>query len=270
MSAPPIILVPADRRLRGGQYWHMAGEKYLSALAEVSGVWPLVCPALPHPSLSVAALLASVDGILLTGSVSNVTPSWFGEEVADPALPLDAERDDLSFELVRQALMLGVPLFGICRGMQELNVALGGSLHQQVHQLAGMLDHRDDPSTPLDVQYGPAHDVIFEPGSMLGSWVPGKARTRVNSLHGQGIARLAERLQVEARAPDGLIESVSVRDVGTFALAVQWHPEWRAAQDPLSRQLFERFAEAARDRQRKRNRLMSFKDHQHNQGGGAS
>jgi putative glutamine amidotransferase len=252
MSAPPIILVPADRRIRRGHPVHSAGEKYLAAVTTVSAAMPLICPALPHQPLSVAALLEAVDGLLLTGSVSNVEPHWFGESVADPSLPLDPERDGLTFELIRQALQLGIPLLGICRGMQELNVALGGSLHQRVHEVAGLQDHRDDPEAPLEVQYGPAHDVIFEPGSMLTEWLDGNTRATVNSLHGQGVARLAEPLQVEARAPDGLIEAVSVRGAAVFALAVQWHPEWRATDDPVSRQIFQRFGAAARDHQRKR------------------
>lgn len=252
MSAAPIILIPADRRLRRGQFWHSAGEKYLQALVTVSGAVPWVLPSLPGQPLPIETVLQAVDGVLLTGSVSNVEPHWFGEAVADPSLPLDAERDSLSFALIRQALALGVPLLGICRGLQEINVALGGSLHQQVHAVAGMMDHRDDSTAPIDVQYGPAHDVIFEAGSALAEWLPGESRAQVNSLHGQGIARLADCLRVEARAPDGLIEAVSVREATRFAFAVQWHPEWRAAEQPLSRALFTRFGDAARVRQRTR------------------
>lgn len=255
MSASPIILIPADRRLRRDHFWHSVGEKYLHAVVSASGAVPWILPSLPSQPLPIEAVLNAVDGVLLTGSVSNVEPHWFGEQVADPSLPLDAERDGLSFELIRRALAMGVPLFGICRGLQEINVALGGSLHQALHTVPGMLDHRDDPAASVEVQYGPAHEVIFETGSVLADWLPGVTRAQVNSLHGQGIARLADRLRVEARAPDGLIEAVSVREAAGFAFAVQWHPEWRVSEQPLSRALFARFGDAARERQRIRQNL---------------
>ena len=251
MSRPPIILVPADRRRKGPHGWQSVGEKYLEAILHCSGALPWIWPCLPEP-LPIEMILAQVDGILLTGSVSNVGAALYGQATLDPSLPADEARDRTNLALIHQSLAQGIPLFGICRGLQELNVALGGTLHQQVQEVAGMMDHRDDPRADVDVQYGPAHTVEFEPASRLREWSGGRVSYQVNSLHGQGIARLAERLQVEARATDGLVEAVSVRDATGFAWAVQWHPEWRATEDELSRALFTEFGLAARQRQSQR------------------
>ena len=251
MSRPPIILVPADRRSKGPHGWQSVGEKYLEAIIQYTGALPWIWPSLPEP-LPIEMLLSQVDGILLTGSVSNVGAALYGQTTLDPSLPADEARDRTNLALIHQSLAQGIPLFGICRGLQELNVALGGTLHQRVHEVAGMMDHRDDPQAEVDVQYGPAHTVEFEPASRLREWSGGCASYPVNSLHGQGIAQLAERLQVEAKAPDGLVEAVSVRDAVGFAWAVQWHPEWRAAEDRLSRTLFAQFGSAVRQRQNQR------------------
>jgi len=140
-----------------------------------------------------------------------------------------------------------VPVLGICRGFQEMNVAFGGTLHQRLHEVAGHLDHRDDETQPLEVQYGPAHDVTLEPGGVLRS-LAASDRIQVNSLHNQGIDRLGAELAVEARAPDGVIEAFRVRDAQRFALAVQWHPEWKVMSNPFSRALFAAFGRASRER----------------------
>ena len=140
-----------------------------------------------------------------------------------------------------------MPIFGICRGFQEMNVAFGGTLHQKLHEVAGHLDHRDDTSQPLEVQYGPAHEVTLEPGGLLRSLTAAE-RIQVNSLHNQGIERLGSELAVEARAPDGVIEAFRVRDARGFAVAVQWHPEWKVMANPFSRALFAAFGQASRER----------------------
>ncbi len=142
-----------------------------------------------------------------------------------------------------------MPVFGICRGFQEMNVAFGGTLHQKLHEVPGNLDHRDDESQPLEVQYGPAHEVMLEPGGVLRA-LSASERVQVNSLHSQGIDRLGAELVVEARAPDGVIEAFRVRDARRFALAVQWHPEWQVMSNPFSRALFAAFGEASRERAR--------------------
>jgi putative glutamine amidotransferase len=141
-----------------------------------------------------------------------------------------------------------VPVLGVCRGFQEMNVAFGGTLHQKVHEVPGLSDHREDTTLPLDVQYGPAHDVILEQAGLLMDIAGGSKRIQVNSLHSQGIERLGPSLVVEARsATDGLIEAFQVRDAQRFAVAVQWHPEWKVMSNPFSRALFAAFGAASRE-----------------------
>jgi putative glutamine amidotransferase len=149
--------------------------------------------------------------------------------------------------LIRKAVEAGIPVLGICRGFQEMNVAFGGTLHQKLHEVPGHLDHRDDESQPLEVQYGPAHDVTLEPGGLLRS-LSQSDTLRVNSLHSQGVERLAPDLAVEARAPDGVVEAFRVSRARRFAVAVQWHPEWKVMDNPFSRALFAAFGAASRDR----------------------
>jgi len=153
------------------------------------------------------------------------------------------------FNGTTKAVASGVPVLGICRGFQEMNVAFGGTLHQKVHEVEGRHDHREDTSLELDVQYGPAHEVVLERGGSLQA-LTGQDRIQVNSLHSQGVDRLGPGLAVEARALDGLIEAFRVEHAKAFALAVQWHPEWKAVSNPFSRALFAAFGAAARERMR--------------------
>lgn len=250
MAPPPlpIVLVPACNRTLGDHPFHLAGRKYTDAV-RLAGCVPVVVPnAAPH---EVDLLLAVADGVLLTGSPSNVHPSHFDETVHDPSLPLDPDRDGWTLPLVRLALERGVPLFGICRGFQETNVALGGTLHQAVHAMPGLDDHRAADDAPADVAYGPAHPVRIQPGGLL-ERVLGTREVRVNSVHGQGVKRLADGLRVEAMAPDGLVEAFTVTDAPAFALCVQWHPEWQAASNPVSMALLRAFGDACRARRAQR------------------
>jgi len=192
------------------------------------------------------------NGILLTGSPSNVHPSHFGQEIYNPVLPLDTARDATTLPLIRAAVNSGIPLFAICRGAQEINVALGGSLHQAVHEVSGMMDHRDDPNAPLDLQYAPRHRVTIQPGSRMASILDGIPHMMVNSLHGQGIDRLADSLHIEARSDDGLIEAYSTGNADRFMLAVQWHPEWRVQENSESIKMFAEFGKACRQYQMKK------------------
>ncbi|WP_317203257.1 gamma-glutamyl-gamma-aminobutyrate hydrolase family protein [Janthinobacterium sp.] len=241
----PIVIVPACLKQLGDHAYHTAQDKYLHAVVAGARCMPLVLPAL-GADIDLDAVLAAADGVMLTGSPSNVHPSHYGEEVLDAALPQDAARDASTLPLIRAALARGIPLIAVCRGFQEVNVALGGSLHQAVHGLAGMRDHREPAALPLERQYGPAHRVALEPGGRLARILGGAAELMVNSLHGQGIARLAPGLMVEARADDGLIEAYSVTAAPGFSLAVQWHPEWRIAENPDSMKLFLAFGQACR------------------------
>ncbi|UUX94305.1 gamma-glutamyl-gamma-aminobutyrate hydrolase family protein [Aquabacterium sp. J223] len=249
----PLILLPADHRTRrDGERQRLVLAPYVEAV-RLAGGRPLMVPgALPE---ELDALLDIADGVLLTGSPSNVHPSHFGEAVLNEALPLDPERDRWTLPLIPRAIERGVPLFGICRGVQEMNVALGGSLHQAVHQVPGHADHRDRDADPIDVQYGPAHPIeVVGDGCFAGWFGPAGTRLTVNSLHGQGLNRLADALQVEARAPDGLVEAVSVGGASAFAVGVQWHPEWKAAENAVSRRLLTAYGEAARARRASRGR----------------
>jgi len=176
-----------------------------------------------------------------------VEPHRYQGRPSDPGTLHDPARDATTLPLIRKAVEAGVPVFGICRGFQEMNVAFGGTLHQKLHEVPGFLDHRDDETQPLEVQYGPAHDLTLEPGGLLRS-LASSDRVRVNSLHSQGIERLGGELTVEARAPDGVIEAFRVTRARRFALAVQWHPEWQVMSYPFSRALFAAFGEASRER----------------------
>jgi putative glutamine amidotransferase len=242
-SSKPVVLVPACNRMQGPHPSHTVGKKYIDAV-RLAGALPLVVPAARPDELD--ELLSLADGVLLTGSPSNVAPHHFGEALRDPSLPLDPERDEWTLPLIPRALALGLPLLAICRGFQEMNVALGGSLHQAVHEVGGYADHREHDDDPVPAQYAPAHPVALTPHGLLAQILQ-TDRIEVNSLHGQGVNRLAPGLAVEGVAPDGLIEAFSVRDARGFALAVQWHPEWQAERNPLSRRLFEAFGDAARD-----------------------
>jgi putative glutamine amidotransferase len=244
--ARPLIGIPADRRMVGAHPFHMVGEKYARAVIEAANAAPLLIPALAE-ELGFEELLERLDGLLFTGSPSNVEPHLYQGPPSAPGTLHDPARDATTLPLIRKAVQAGVPVFGICRGFQEMNVAFGGSLHQRLHEVPGHLDHRDDGSQPLEVQYGPAHDVTLEPGGVLRSLSAGD-RIRVNSLHTQGIDRLGDELAVEARAPDGVIEAFRVRAAQHFALAVQWHPEWQVMANPFSRALFAAFGQAAAER----------------------
>ena len=244
----PVVLVPACNRQIGLHPFHIAGKKYVD-FVRLAGCLPLVVPnAAAH---EIEPLLALADGVLLSGSPSNVHPRHFDQSVHDPALPLDPERDDWILPLVPALLARGVPLLAICRGAQEVNVALGGSLHQAVHEVAGYADHRAPASSEAGVQYADAHEVEVLPGGVLARIVD-RPRFAVNSVHGQGVARLAPGLHVEARAPDGLVEAFSMPGAPGFNLCVQWHPEWLAAANPVSLQLARAFGQACRAHRRQR------------------
>src|SRR6267143_1698305 len=203
--ARPRMGVPADRRMVGAHPFHMVGEKYARAVLDAAQAAPLLIPSLAD-ELGFDELLQRLDGLMFTGSPSNVEPHRYSGPPSDPGTLHDPARDATTLPLIRKAVQAGIPVFGVCRGFQEMNVAFGGTLHQKLHEVPGHLDHRDDETQPLDVQYGPAHEVTLEPGGLLRS-LAGTDRIRVNSLHSQGIERLGRNLAVEARAPDGVVEA---------------------------------------------------------------
>jgi putative glutamine amidotransferase len=223
----------------------MAGEKYLQAIIDGADALPLIIPVLAE-HLDVEELLGQLDGILLPGSPSNVEPHHYDGEPSEPGTLHDAHRDAATLPLASRALDAGIPLLAICRGFQELNVVLGGTLHQKVYEVAGYHGHHDNPDDPLDVQYGPSHELNLVEGGLLHS-LAGMAKVTVNSLHKQGVERLASGVTVEGIADDGLIEAFVVDEVPGFALAVQWHPEWQTTQDEFSMAIFKAFGDACRE-----------------------
>jgi putative glutamine amidotransferase len=244
---PPVVGIPACLVVPDRFAFHQVGDKYVTAVLDGAGALPLLIPAL-GAQLDPDHLLSRLDGLLITGSPSNVAPQHYGGQAARPDSPGDPARDATTLPLIRRALGAAVPLFAICRGLQELNVALGGSLHQEVHALPGRLDHRSDKTVAQEERYAPAHTVRLSPGGALQALLGGAETIMVNSLHGQAIDRLAPGLAIEALAPDGTIEAVRVVGARGFVVAVQWHPEWRVQDNPVSRRLFAAFGAACRAR----------------------
>jgi putative glutamine amidotransferase len=237
----PIVVIPCCTKLIDGYTFDAVSRQYSRAVAEVAQCQPLLIP-LEGALVDIGAILEVADGILLSGSPSNIEPHHYSDEA--PALPdkLDPARDALTLPLVKTALAEKIPLFAICRGFQELNVSLGGALHQEVHAQEGKADHRANYELPLEQRWVPVHEVKLQ--GALKDWI-GRDRIDVNSLHGQGVSRLAKGLVPEAFAPDGLVEAVRIDD-HPFLVGVQWHPEWEAKSNPVSQILFRRFGDAAR------------------------
>jgi len=246
MSRLPLIGVTACTKQVGLHPHHIVGDKYVRAVAIGAGGLPLIIPALAE-LIDQPTLLASLDGLLFTGSPSNIEPHHYSGPASAAGTPHDPARDRTTLPLIRAAVAAGVPLLAICRGFQEMNVAFGGSLHQKVHEAGPFMDHREPDNEPLEVQYAPRHPLQVQPGGVLaGLGLP--SEIQVNSIHGQGVERLAPGLRVEALAPDGLIESISVEGAKSFALGVQWHPEWQVRSNPHYLAIFQAFGEACRKR----------------------
>ncbi len=243
-SLPPLVAVPADVRDFANYRWHATPDTYLKALARVAGVVPVIVPAMAG-EFDLSSILDRVDGVLTTGSASNVHPERYGVEPSPSYEPFDPDRDDLTDRLIRQSLDRGLPLLAICRGHQELNVAFRGTLATEIQQFEGRMDHRAITHEDQRERYATRHEVVIAKGGLLSSIV-GTGPVRVNSLHRQAIDRLGEGLSVEATAPDGTIEAISVADAKSFALGVQWHPEFWATSDGPSAAIFEAFGAACR------------------------
>lgn len=223
---------------------HVVGEKYLKGVLDGSDCLPFIVPSLAD-DIPVDEILEHVDGVLLTGSYSNVEPRHYGEDDAEHVGAADPHRDAMTLPLALRALETGVPLFVVCRGHQELNVALGGTLHRDISAVPGYQQHLENKSDPLDIQYGPSHRVSLVDGGLLRQ-LAGSDTVMVNSLHGQSVAKLADGVSVEAVADDGLIEAFRVDDAPGFNLSVQWHPEWRVTENEFSMAIFRAFGDACR------------------------
>lgn len=240
----PLVAVSTDVKAFENYMWHAAPQQYLDAAITAAGVFPVLVPSFGD-RLDLDSLLGSVDGVMMTGSKSNVHPSLYGGDASEANGPYDPARDATTLPLIRKAIERGVPLLCICRGIQELNVALGGTLATEIQEREGSLDHRAPVSDDQDERFAIRQNVSIKPGSCLAG-VFGAGDVMVNSVHRQAVDRLGPRLQVEAVAEDGTIEAVSVKDARAFAVGVQWHPEYWAGSDDNSARIFRAFGEAAR------------------------
>lgn len=240
----PLVGVISDRRMIGEHPFHMVGEKYLRAVADGAGAYPVSLPSLAE-GFDVLDILDRLDGLFLTGSPSNVEPHHYMGDASEPGTWHDPHRDLAALALIPAAIRVGMPLFAVCRGFQEMNVAFGGSLHQKVHEVPGHIVHKENPDDPLERQYAPVHEVHFTEGGLL-QRATGRDGAMVNSLHSQGVNRLGAELSVEAVAEDGLVEAFTVTGAPGFNISVQWHPEWKVTEDPVSLSLFKAYGEACR------------------------
>jgi putative glutamine amidotransferase len=248
MRRPVVGVIGNEYYIEGRYLTQMVGERNLRAVAEVAGALPLMFAGSPDIT-DIGALLDAVDGVVLTGARANVHPTRFGTEPDSRHEPYDIRRDDLALALSEACVARGVPLFGICRGLQEMNVAFGGSLHPEIRELPGRMNHRmprlesgeihPDPN----VVFADRHDVSLVPGGAFARLL-GRETIRVNSLHGQGILKPGERVVVEGTAEDGTIEAIRIADAPGFALGVQWHAEYDPQRNPINRKLFQAFGEA--------------------------
>ena len=248
MSRPrrPVIGIIGNHYLIGDRYpVHSAGTMNSDAVSEVAGAMPLIIPSDPR-YVSVSELLNICDGFLLTGGRPNVHPSEYGEEETLAHGAFDRNRDGVTLPLIRACVERGQPFLGICRGFQEVNVALGGTLYPEIRDLPGRMNHRMPPDGSLEEQFGLRHPVRFSEGGVFHRLM-GATEVMTNTLHGQGIARPSPDIVIDGHAPDDTPEAIYVRDAPGYTLAVQWHPEWNAAADPVSRPLFNSFGQAARE-----------------------
>ncbi|RWK40688.1 gamma-glutamyl-gamma-aminobutyrate hydrolase family protein [Mesorhizobium sp.] len=244
----PLVAVSTDFRQFDDACWHAVQQRYLEAAVAAAGVFPVLIPSLGD-RLDFEELLAAVDGVMITGSASNVHPALYAGDASETNGPYDVARDATTLPLIRKAIDHGVPLLAICRGMQEMNVALGGSLAAEIHERPGSLDHRAPESGSWDEWFAIRQTVFIKPEGCLASVLAPK-EIKVNSLHRQAVKLLSTRLQVEAVAEDGTIEAVSARDSGAFAIGVQWHPEYWVKSDEASARIFRAFGDKVRSHAR--------------------
>jgi len=242
--ARPVIGIIGNAYLLNDQYPVQAGGTMnCDAIARVSGCMPMLIPSDPA-HVSVPELMAMCDGFLLTGGRPNVHPEEYGEMATDAHGEFDRARDAIALPLVRACVEAGQPFLGICRGFQEVNVAMGGSLYPEIRDLEGRMNHRMPPDGTMEEKFELRHDVRFSKGGIFHD-VMGQEVVRTNTLHGQGIKMPGPRIVIDGHADDGTPEAIYVKDAPGFTLSVQWHPEWNAADDPVSRPLFDAFGKAA-------------------------
>ena len=240
----PVIGIIGNSYLINDQYpAHAAGTMNSEAIAEVSGCMPMIVPSDPK-LVSVSELLELCDGFLFTGGRPNVHPSEYGHAETEAHGDFDRERDAITLPLIREAVARGLPVFGICRGFQEVAVAFGSTLHPEIRDLPGRDNHRMPPDGTLEEKFAIRHKVTFTPDGPFAKLM-GAQEVMTNTLHGQGITDAGDRIVIDGYAPDGTPEAIYVKDAKGFTYSVQWHPEWNAGLDPVSRPLFTAFGAAA-------------------------
>jgi len=243
--ARPIVGIIGNTFLINDQYpAHAGGTMNSEAVSHVSGCVPMLIPSDPR-LVSVDELLEVCDGFLLTGGRPNVHPEEYGEAWTEAHGAHDRARDAITLPLVRACVARGQPFFGVCRGFQEVNVAMGGTLYPEIRDLPGRSNHRMPPDGTLEEKFALRHIVTLKENGVFHR-VLGSREVLTNTLHGQGIKEAGARIVVEGYAPDGTPEAIYVEGAKGFTLSVQWHPEWNAANDPVSRPLFEAFGDAVR------------------------
>ncbi|MBV7317475.1 gamma-glutamyl-gamma-aminobutyrate hydrolase family protein [Shewanella sp. NIFS-20-20] len=239
----PVILMTMGQQIRNQHPYQVMTHKYMAPIVEIADCIPLLMPTCFGVD-DIDQYLDMVDGVYLSGAASNIDPSLYGQENLTPKKGQDKNRDTVDFAIINAALERKLPLLGVCRGFQEINVALGGDLYQKVHKQPHLQDHREDPDDSVEVQYGPSHEINILPHTWMHQLLGD--RIMVNSLHGQGICTLAKQLEPLAQADDGLIEAFHGPHFEQFILGVQWHPEWQAKDNPDSIALFTAFGNACR------------------------
>ncbi|MBB5221527.1 putative glutamine amidotransferase [Amaricoccus macauensis] len=239
----PVIGIIGNPHLVNDRYpVQSVGVSNIEAVADLTGAIPLMVPAIPKVG-AISDLIDVCAGFVLTGGRPNVHPSHYGHEPTDKHGTFDPDRDAVTLPLIRECVARGVPVFGICRGFQEFNVAFGGTLHPEIREIPGRMNHRMPPDGTLEEQFELRHVVSLSDGGAFHR-VLGAREVLVNSLHGQGILDRGPRIVIEGYAPDETPEAIVVEGASSFAMAVQWHPEWNAANDPVSRPLFMAFGAA--------------------------
>ena len=246
ITRKPVVLMTMGAQERNGHDYQVMTNKYIKPLVEIADCVPLLVPTC-FGTEDLLQYLAIADGVYLTGAGTNIDPSHYGQENLTPEKTQDIGRDQFDLPLIRLTLEMGLPFFGVCRGMQELNIALGGSIHQKLYTLPGMNDHRENSAAEVEDQYAPAHRVRLVSGTWYAALMK-QDSIPVNSLHGQGLDRLGNGVQPLAHSEDGLVEAVHLPEQPQFTLGVQWHPEWKAASNPHSTLMFRAFGDACRRR----------------------
>lgn len=245
----PVVLMSMGNQERKGHDYQVMTHKYIVPLVELAGCVPVLVPTCCGTE-DLEQYLDMADGVYLTGAGSNIDPALYGQDNQTPGKAQDKDRDLFDQPLIHAAIARGLPIFGICRGMQEINVALGGDMYQKLYAEPGFNDHRENPDDPVDVQYEAVHAVRLTPNSWLRKLIQAD-EIRVNSLHGQGLKTLGKGIEAIAQAEDGLVEAIHAPSLSPFLFAVQWHPEWQAAKNPDSVKIFQAFGDACRQQVKK-------------------